>query len=180
MPKKHIVHGHKKPRTFIWVILIVIIIAAVLIGSTAAGVFESSSQKASKQEQAHNNNQKAAVINNGGVPTTSSDKGSTPSTPYTPPANNNGITITPRTSGNSVIIGTKLVGYSDGTCTLTATNGSKTNTQTADVIYAPNYSTCAGFSIPKATLGPGTWNLTLSVSSGGNTTSKSTTYGVVQ
>lgn len=105
-------------------------------------------------------------------------KGTTPNADYTPPEGNSGITIAPSVSGNNVVVSTQLAGYSDGTCKLTATNGAKTNSQTADVIYAPSFSTCAGFVVPIDDLGHGTWNLTLDVTSGGITSTKTTTYEV--
>lgn len=129
-------------------------------------------------QSAYNRSKKEAVVNDGGTPVTDNAKGPTPSGAYIPPANDNGITITPTIKNDQVIITTKLAGYSDGTCSLTASNGSKTTTQTADVIYAPNFSTCAGFSVPISTLGSGTWTITLNIASGGGTTSKTTLYEV--
>lgn len=108
----------------------------------------------------------------------SSPKGSTPNTSYTPPVTNSGITLTPSISDNQVVITTKLVGYSDGTCSLTVTNGTRVNSQNADVIYAPSYSTCAGFTVPISDLGVGDWNIELSITSGGQSTSKAVTYRV--
>lgn len=177
MSQNTFVHSRKK----LWIISgVVIIILAALVVLKMLGVFTSSDQKAQAQTHAYNNSKKEAVVNNGGTPAADNSKGSAPRTPYTPPTNNDGITITPSTSGDTVVITTKLVGYSDGTCTLDVTNGAKTNTQTANVIYAPNYSTCAGFTVPKSSLGSGNWNIALSVLSGGNTTSKTVTYEVAQ
>jgi len=123
---------------------------------------------------------KEATINNGGVPTnddTSDNKESTPGT-YAPPTTNEGIRINPSRSSAQVIVNTELVGYSDGICTLTVTNSSKTDSQTANVIYAPDFSTCAGFTIPINNLGTGAWTIKLSVLSGGSTTEKTVTYEV--
>jgi hypothetical protein len=161
--------------------LTVATLSLLLIGVVLAGlaIYHAHHGKTSSNTDVTTNNaKKEAVIDNNGVPASGGDKGSTPNTDYTPPTDNAGITITPRTSGTNVIVSTKLAGYSDGKCTLTVTNSGQTSTLTADVIYAPGYSTCAGFSIPKATLGAGTWNITLNVDSGGSTTSKSATYEV--
>lgn len=66
-------------------------------------------------------------------------------------------------SNNTVTILTKLYKVSDGTCTLTLTNGSKTYSESAKVIYQPDFSTCAGFNVPKDKLGSGEWTIELSV-----------------
>ncbi|MEO6760813.1 MAG: hypothetical protein ABI220_00335 [Candidatus Saccharimonadales bacterium] len=98
---------------------------------------------------------------------------------YTPPVSSQGITLTPKQDNSSqVSLTTKLSGYSDGTCSLTVANGDKSVTQTATVIYQSQFSTCAGFTIPVSSLGTGTWQFNLTVTSGGNTTSKEATLGV--
>ena len=76
-------------------------------------------------------------------------------------------------SNNTVTIFTKLAGYSSGSCKLVLANGSKSKTQIADIIYQPEYSTCAGFSIPVSDLGVGDWNLQLSIQSNGQSAKKS-------
>jgi hypothetical protein len=79
-------------------------------------------------------------------------------------------------TNNTVTIFTKLYGVSSGTCTLTVTNNGPSQNYSADVIYAAEYSTCAGFSIPIKS--PGNWNIQLSVTSSGQTYTKSITYQV--
>lgn len=176
MTLKKLSPGHKK----IWIAIGIVIIAGLTVAGLAlSGVFKSNDQKTQEQTQKQNSDKKEEVINNQGTPVTDGSKGSaTTASPYTPPTNNSGIVITPSMSGSNVIISTKLTGYSDGNCSLTVTNGAQTTTQSAQVIYAPNYSTCAGFTIPKATLGAGNWSITLSITSNGSTTSKETTYTV--
>lgn len=66
-------------------------------------------------------------------------------------------------SNGSVTVLTKLYGVSEGTCTLTASRAGVTHTQTAQVIYQPNFSSCAGFSVAKDKLGIGTWTIQLAV-----------------
>lgn len=63
---------------------------------------------------------------------------------------------------NAVIASTKLYRFPEGTCTLSATNGSLTKTYTAPILYQPEYSICEGFSIPVSDLGKGMWAITLS------------------
>ncbi|HSX15558.1 MAG TPA: hypothetical protein VLF40_02100 [Candidatus Saccharimonadales bacterium] len=172
MRQKKVVKSRKK----LWIVAGIVAVLVIAFGLVKiSGILKSDSPAV--KEQTYNNNKKSAAIANGGVPVTGDGK--TPAnTTYTPPTDNNGITITPRDSGDTVVIGTQLVGYSDGNCSLTVTNGAKTNTQTADVIYAPSYSICAGFTIAKSALGAGTWNISLAVTSGGNTTTKTATYEV--
>ena len=79
-------------------------------------------------------------------------------------------------TNNTVTVFTKLYGVSSGTCTLTVTNNGAAQNYTADVIYAAEYSTCAGFSVPIKT--PGNWNIQLSLNSNGQSSTKSITYQV--
>lgn len=81
-------------------------------------------------------------------------------------------------SNNTVTVFTKLTGYSSGTCDMSVTNANKTNSQSAPVIYQPEFSTCAGFSIPVSTLGVGTWTIKLAVNSQGATESKTLSFEV--
>lgn len=73
------------------------------------------------------------------------------------------INLTPSQSGSSVTVLTKIQGVSGGSCTLFITNGNKTNEQTAQVIYQPEFSSCAGFTVPVSSLGAGMWNITVKV-----------------
>lgn len=90
----------------------------------------------------------------------------TPSEPAPVPTSSDSISLTASQQAADVVVITKLTGsgYSQGTCTLTASNGSKDTSKTADIIYQPEYSTCAGFTVPISTLGTGTWKLSLKVS----------------
>mgnify|MGYP003586595371 CR=1 FL=1 len=78
-------------------------------------------------------------------------------------SNNPTLSITTKQEAESVTILTKIQSVSEGTCNLTATNGANTITQEAKVIYQPEFSSCAGFSVPISGLGIGTWNITLVV-----------------
>lgn len=80
-------------------------------------------------------------------------------------------------ANNSVTVFSKLFNIGSGTCNLTVVNGNNSASQQAEVIYQSEFSTCAGFSIPIAGLGSGTWTITLSVS--GNPVAPTTiTFGV--
>lgn len=81
-------------------------------------------------------------------------------------------------ANNTVTVFTKLYGYSDGTCTLTVTNGGKTTSQTAEAMYQPEYASCAGFSVPIDTVGRGSWTIKLSVLSAEKTSDKTITFEV--
>ena len=106
--------------------------------------------------------------------TTDSPKNTTTPTsdPVTPV--NSSIELSAKQESNSTVtIISKLFSVSSGTCTLKIVNGSKTVTRTASVIYQPEFSTCAGFSIPISELGGGAWDIKLELSGGSNTGSKS-------
>lgn len=68
--------------------------------------------------------------------------------------------------GENAVITTNLASVTAGTCKLVIKNGSQTYSETVDIIYAPEYSICAGFTVPKSKLGSGTWNIDLEVTSG--------------
>lgn len=79
------------------------------------------------------------------------------------------ISITAKQEGESVTILTKIQSVSEGTCKLTATNGANTITQEAKVIYQPEFSSCAGFSLPISGLGSGNWSIALVVNPANDT-----------
>lgn len=85
--------------------------------------------------------------------------------PAEAPQDSSSITLTASQANDTVTVLNKLSGqgYSSGSCKLNITNQSKTTSQTADIIYQPEYSMCAGFSVPVSTLGAGDWNITLEV-----------------
>lgn len=79
---------------------------------------------------------------------------------------------TKQENNNTVTIFTELQGYNSGSCELTVTNAGKTTTQAAPIMYQPEFSSCAGFSVPIDALGKGNWNIKLSAVSGGKINSK--------
>lgn len=97
--------------------------------------------------------------------------------PQTPPApTNDDITLTAKTSGENVVVTTKLSTVAAGTCTLTVTGGSTPVTQQAKVIYNDEYSSCAGFSVRKDVVNATSWSISLSVDTGSSKLVKSIQY----
>lgn len=87
--------------------------------------------------------------------------------------------VAEKRSGTEIVITTELKDFSAGTCKLSITNNGKTVTQAAEVIYQPEFSTCAGFSVPISSLGSGSWSITLlATPSGGDELSKNIVYKV--
>lgn len=83
------------------------------------------------------------------------------------------ITLTARTDGNFVVVTTKLATVASGTCTLTITGGATPVTQQANIIYSPEYSSCAGFSVKKDVVNATSWNITLTVNTDSSKIEKS-------
>lgn len=86
---------------------------------------------------------------------------STPSATSTPSqAQSAGqLTISASQSGSSVTVLSRIQNIESGTCKLTITVNNISTSQTADLIYQPEFSSCAGFSIPVSSVGTGTWNI---------------------
>lgn len=100
-------------------------------------------------------------------------------TPDPTPPESSSIELSAQQEGStSVTIFTKLHAITSGSCSITVTNGSASTTQTAMVIYQPEYSSCAGFSIPISGLGAGTWQVNLKVDSNGTSATKSLSFEV--
>ena len=88
------------------------------------------------------------------------------------------ISLSAQSDGPIVTIVAKLTSVSSGTCSLIITNRDKTHTDTATVIYQPEYSSCAGFTVKKELLGSGTWLVKLSVKTQASTIEKTIIYEV--
>ena len=111
--------------------------------------------------------------------TPTSDGKPTPAQQYSAPSGSDNIALTlSQPNATDVVVSTKLNGYSDGTCKLTASNAGKTTTQSAPVYYERAFSTCAGFTIPVSSIGTGTWSISLDVISGGVTSTQVTAFEV--
>jgi len=139
---------------------------SVSSGPTAAEIKQTSDINAKKKEDSITNNADTGTKEPGTAPTTTA-----------PTTTTVGITSKQETNG-SVTITTKLEGVSAGNCTLSITNGSKTETRSAAVIFQPQFSTCAGFSVPTTNLGTGIWNITVTVVQNGISSSNTSTLEV--
>jgi hypothetical protein len=90
------------------------------------------------------------------------------------------IIISAKQEENSTVtVFTKLYGYSSGNCTLTVNNESASTNQSAKVIYQPEFSGCAGFSVPIASVGPGNWSIILKVDSDGALTTQNINFKAI-
>lgn len=136
----------------------------------------------SKEEAQANANKKEEVINSPAVPVNGgSDKepgNGDNGGQYTPPTNTDAITLEAQQNGTEVIVTTKLRGYSDGTCNMSITNGSRSFSASAEVIFQREFASCAGFSVPVSELGAGSWAVSLQVTAGGATQNKTATVEV--
>ena len=156
----------------------VMIVLCVLQITHTTHFFEPTSSKQKQQETTYNGDKKQTTVSNNGNPSKTDVAGNPAASSgsyTTPQSNSDAVSITPSQQGNYVVLSVKLSGYSDGSCALSITNANtgKDLTRDADVIYAPNFSTCAGFSIPTSSLGAGSWSISLAITSGGITTNKS-------
>lgn len=106
------------------------------------------------------------------------EKTETSDSPDQLPPTNESITLTAKNEDELVVVTTNLDSVSSGTCTLTLTSNGKTLTKTASVIYTPEYSSCAGFSINKSELSGNSWLITLSVNTSTSTITKSITHSL--
>lgn len=99
--------------------------------------------------------------------------------PTPTPSDNNAITLTATQEGQSVVVLTKLQGYPSGTCKLQGENGAASFSVVVDIIYQPEFSSCAGYTIPVSKLGIGIWSLTLTASQAdGSSANRTTTVEV--
>jgi cytoskeletal protein RodZ len=166
----------KVKKIFLIGFILLITLGAVLVvlqNTHAINFFGSVQNKQKQQDSQYNTEKKkAAIERTNKTPGADGSNSSTTGT-YTPPVSSDGISLSAsQPNANQIVVTSKLVGYSDGTCTLTVTNGAKSTTQRVQVIYQPQFSTCAGFTIPISTIGSGNWVLSLVVNSGGLNTSK--------
>lgn len=169
---------NKKPKARNVVLVSLGLLAAtcfVIVLSMNFGVFnhepavkKPSTENQKKSQQADTQNKQDFIENGAGNNTSGSSNQS----------EKTNIALSMSQNGSNVIITTKLYSYSDGMCSLVIRNGSSTFTQTATVLYAPQFSTCEGFSVPITKLGTGSWLATLSVTSKGTTASSSASLEV--
>lgn len=78
------------------------------------------------------------------------------------PAKSSSIKISAQTEANSsVTIFSNISNVSGGNCALNISNGSESYSANAEIIYQTEYSTCAGFSVPKESLSNGIWKISI-------------------
>lgn len=180
MKKKKPTRKLRQPITLIGVVVLCCIGVAVLAFSgiihlhTTKRTITAQQQRESQTDAA---NKKAFTEQSASKSVDSSTSSQQDITAATTNPNNITLTAT-QSSSSAVTVSTKLVGYSDGACSLTVKNGSKSTSLSARIIYAPDFSTCAGFNVPINDLGSGNWSITLSVTSKGNTQTKTTSLEV--
>ena len=94
------------------------------------------------------------------------------------PVDPNDISMSAAISGTNVIISTQLASIPDGECSLTITQSTNTHRETVQIMFQPEFSSCAGFSVPKNKLGTGTWKIDLNVTSPRGTFDKTMNFEV--
>lgn len=127
---------------------------------------------ATKQQ---NSSTKDDFINNVKLPSQDTDAAEQP-----PKDQSSSISIDLSQQDGDIVVSTKLPGFSDGSCKVTATNGAKSYSDSTDVLYQPSYSTCMGFNIPISQLGAGTWTVSLQAKGSTATATKTSTIKVTQ
>lgn len=142
---------------------------------SGAATSEKGPTKDQAEEQARVDAQnKQDFLDNQAKQSSSSNDGSSSST-----GGSASLTVTASQAGSSVTVLTQIKNVTAGNCSLVAVNGQKQTTQSAAVLFQPEFSSCAGFSIPTADLGAGNWNITVTVKSDlGDTLSKTASLEV--
>lgn len=155
----------KVPRKILWFLAVLAIFAAGLLAykyysNDPVNDTLTESQKAEAKADAE---AKKQLVEKGNESSNGSN--------ISDPPSDSGPVITSLTakqeSNGSVTVFTRLLSGTDGKCELTIKNGAQTANRTADIIYQPEFSTCAGFSLPISSVGYGSWSITLSA--GGST-----------
>lgn len=89
------------------------------------------------------------------------------------------LNISANQDSNTITVLTQIQGIAEGTCRLSASNDSKTTVQSAQIIYQPEFSSCAGFSVDSSALGAGAWIISVTVTpTNGPTITQSTSLEV--
>lgn len=114
-----------------------------------------------KQQKVVNNNDKQKFIEGAASPT--------PSDTNTQPISSKVEVTAAMGQNNTVTVYSKIYDATATKCTLEVSNGDKKFTKEVTVIFQPDYSICAGFSVPVSELGNGNWEIKLSVITSSNT-----------
>ncbi len=170
MTRKNNSRGKKKALLLVLLLVICVVATASWLyatdqwpfthSNTSSGDTSSELSTNTKTETNVNNAEKEAYVNQ-------SKKPETAPKPVEPPTSPDTITLSAEKTGSDVVISTKLIGYAAGTCDVSISNSTKTYQNTADILYQPEYSTCAGFTVPYSQLGSGNWKITLTVTPDG-------------
>lgn len=88
------------------------------------------------------------------------------------------VKVTASRSDDLVIIYSKLKNFAAGECKLSITNGNNQYSLSAPIIYQPDFSSCAGFSVPVDKLGAGEWGISITASYNGIVETDSTSLEV--
>ena len=148
----------------IWLIFIPVVLSLVLIGGFYASYRRNTTQPTNivtgpsdaeiQSEKVANAKAKKDLIER---PSTAENL------PNTPAQQNVQLTAKQEANGSVTVI-SKLYGVVYGTCNMTITNAGKSLSQTAIVIYQPEFSSCAGFNVPINNLGGGVWEIRIAIS----------------
>lgn len=160
----------------VFVILVFIALTTVVLALKGAGItnlFLPDNNKTIEQKQENDTN----TIDKQNFIEKTTNQGSNGNNPIEHTSEDITLTSSQEADG-SVTIMAQLANYSDGTCNLSIINGNDTYSQTAEIIYQPTFSTCAGFNVPSGKIPAGVWQITLTATSKGATNSKTITAEV--
>ena len=118
---------------------------------------QSSASEQKKAEEKAANEAKQAFLDSAVEPTTNQP------TTQTQAEETVNLTLSAAQEGDTVTILTKVFGLSSGECMLKIQNGNLNTSQKAQLIYQPEFSSCAGFSLKNSVLGFGKWQITVEV-----------------
>ena len=137
-------------------------IISIFPKETVPNISKEPTPQEKKSEEKANQDTKESFLN---TAKDNEEKSVEKSKPAPVPTDNSSIELSADKDGDNVTIIVKLKeqGYSQGKCSLTVAANGKKVAQNADIIYQPEYSTCAGFSVPVSSVGGGKWTISLSV-----------------
>lgn len=171
---------HTSAMSIVVIVVLSAIVSGFLLKFSSHSPFETSDPTTNKQKITDGTPQKNTVAATKPEPNVSQTgaKGAAAPGAYSAPTSVDSIVLGVSQNNPNVVVTTKLYGYSDGACVLSISNGDKSTTLNAPVMFQPEYSTCAGFSMPVEQLGSGKWTMKLSITSGGKTLTKESSYEV--
>ena len=137
-------------------------VISIFTKETVPNISKEPTPQEKKSEEKANQDTKESFLN---TAKDEEEKSVEKSKPAPVPKSSSSIELSADRNGDSatIIVKLKEQGYSQGKCSLTVVANGKKVAQNADIIYQPEYSTCAGFSIPVSSLGGGQWAISLSI-----------------